>query len=90
MCVLRRFQNARCNDQKNTSSPKRPDVFWGPSSVLINGYWRLFPWEQCDLEVNNLVRRLRMELHLHPPCALWRADGQFCCYLDVPDFAGFR
>jgi hypothetical protein len=55
------------NNKKFVCSPKRPEVCWGPSSVLINGYWRYFPLEQFDLEVNNLARRLRKELYLYSP-----------------------
>jgi hypothetical protein len=25
------------------SSPRRPDGLWGPSNLLSNGYWGLFP-----------------------------------------------
>lgn len=55
------------NNKKYTSSPKRPNVFWGPYSVLTYGYRKLFPWQQRDLQVNILVLGLRTEAYLHSP-----------------------
>jgi hypothetical protein len=39
------------------SSPCRPVRFWGPSSLLTNGYWRLFPRGQSG-------RRVKLTTHL--------------------------
>jgi hypothetical protein len=57
------------------SSPSHPDRFWGPPSLLSNGYWRLFPQGKSDRGVKLttylwLVPRSRKcgSLHPLPPC----------------------
>jgi len=78
------------NNKKFTSSPKRPDVFWGPSSVLINGCWWLYPWEQCDVEVKNLLRRLRMELYFHSPMCVMACLRTIPLLFECPWFHRFQ
>jgi hypothetical protein len=54
------------NNKQFTSPPKRSNVLLG--SIQRPNKWVLeAPWEQCDLEVNNLVLRLRTELYLQSP-----------------------
>jgi hypothetical protein len=53
------------------SSPCRPDWFWGPPTLLFNGYRRLFPQEQSSRRVK-LTTHLQehMDLYTHSPIHL--------------------
>jgi hypothetical protein len=68
--IVTRLCSKRQRNNKFTSSPKRPDLLWGPSRLLINRYWSLFSREHCDLDVNSVVRRLRMQLYINSPTCL--------------------
>jgi hypothetical protein len=57
-------------------SQQRPDRFWGPLSLLANGFRELFPWRYRCRSVKltthlHLVPTSRMvELYLHSPIRL--------------------
>jgi len=61
------------------SIAKRPDQLWGPSSLLFNGYWDVFPhfWKLSPFL--DVVPRSRMsgaiDVLLLPHTHLWRSQG---------------
>jgi hypothetical protein len=58
------------------SSSPRPHRFWGPPSLLSNGYHRLFPWGQGGRGV-----KLTIHLHLVPRSRMLRT------VLPLPQYA---
>jgi hypothetical protein len=47
------------------SSPRRPDMFWSPPCILVNGYWG-YGDRGVKLTTHQLAPRLRMCGSIHP------------------------
>jgi hypothetical protein len=60
-------------------SPRRPDRFWGPPSLLFNGHGRLSPWiKRPGRETDNSLQlvpksRIRGSIHPLPHTPSWRS-----------------
>jgi hypothetical protein len=50
-----------CKSKKFFSSPKCPDLLWGPPSFLFKVYWLFFPWQY-----SNQSMKLTTHLYLMP------------------------
>jgi hypothetical protein len=60
-------QNSQCPLQK-LNKVQHPDQLWGPSDLLSDGYWDLFPWGKCN-------QCMELNTHLHLVLSLRRCGA---------------